>query len=136
MNKYAQYFAIESQFKKIGVPVNRSELIADFTNDRKTGLSELTPFEYKEFIKAFQKSFNELEKSSTPEWQNTQENQMRRKIISLFVHKMDYSMDGLDSWCISHGAYKKKLNAHNFDELVVLVTQAEKVHQSFLKRMR
>ena len=130
---YAQYFALEKKIKSFGYDVERSELIDQFTKGQKDSLKALSAWEYKEFISWLQKSFA-VKKSEA--WKNDPRNIMRRKIIAIFVHKMGYSMAQLDEWCINKGSFHQRLNDHSYDQLVQLVTQAEKVLEWFMNTQR
>ncbi len=61
---------------------------------------------------------------------------MRRKIFALFIHHMGYSKKRMENWCIKYGKYHKRLNNHTHNELVELVTQAEKTYASFIPSVR
>lgn len=133
MSKYAAYFSIESKIKGLGFQVDRSDLIDEYTNGNKNSLRDLSEWEYKEFIKWLNPILQNLQTLKKKDWQNSPENRMRRKIIALFVHRMDYTLEDLDYWCEKFGKFKKKLNDHSLEELSQLVTQAEKVYESFIK---
>ena len=132
---YKRYFAIEKKLKNQGINMSRSELIETFTEGKKSGLTELSPREYNEFIQWL----NRLKSQSTQQdWQNTPENKMRRKIISLFK-KMNYittdnraNMPAINNWCKKYGYLHKELNAYTITELPKLVSQVERVYQTFV----
>lgn len=132
MSSYKAYFAIESQIKQLGVHVTRAELVEGFTNGVKSGLSDLTATEYNMFISWLQSHFDVNKNKG---WQDTSENKMRRKIWVLFCQKMGFSKKEMYTWAIKKGKFKKPLKEHNLQELTVLVTQAEKVYESFLKEV-
>lgn len=133
MNKYAQYFAIEKKLKQNHPHFpNRSELIQQFTDQSKSGLSELTPHEYKEFMQWLRRSYPVNNALAT----NNPANRMRRKIIALFIHQMGYDMAGLERWCQQYGKFKKGLNDHTHAELVQLVNQAESVYAAHVKNFK
>ena len=54
---YAAYFAKEKELKKQGFDLDRSELINLFTEGKRNGLSEMTPFEYAEFLRWLKLTF-------------------------------------------------------------------------------
>ena len=69
-------------------------------------------------------------------------NAQRKKIMSL-AHSMRWEMkdgrvniDKINEWCIKYGQYHKPLNYHTVDELAHLVSQFEKLYNSFLQQMR
>ena len=61
--------------------------------------------------------------------QETPENKMKKKIISMahtigWEHKNGkIDMTAVNTWCTQKGMYKKALDAHNYTELIYLVTQ-------------
>lgn len=151
MNKYSTYFALEKNMKLSGQKTNRHELISAFTNHRKHSLSDLTDWEYKEFVNWLKRTFpaansnKNSEKKQAPIVSEAEakeadrKNKMRRKIIHIF-HKMDYKkpdgsadMQHINSWAINYGHAHKNLNDYTYNELCVLVTQAEKLYNSFIK---
>ncbi len=126
---YKAYFTLEKYLRKAGLDVHRSDLILSFTEGRTERLRELSPLEYHQFISWIKTTFD----LHTEDWQQSPENRMRRKIYALFVHHMGYTKARLESWCMKYGKYHKRLNDHNYNELVDLVTQAENVYTSFTK---
>ena len=138
-SKYAAYFAVEKQvMQQTGNSLDREDLIAQFTDNRKSSLSDLTAFEYKEFLNWLKTAFKPKPKA---DWQDTPENRMRRKIISLFMH-MRYTlpngkadMDKINDWCIKYSLTHKPLNDNNATDLTRIVTQAQFVYKSFLKNL-
>lgn len=146
---YKSYFAIEKKIKQKGFDFNRSELIIQFTEAKKNRLSDLTYFEYAEFLRwlnlTFQtnnptihsEAFPTIQPSNNPLYERS--NQMRRKIIALF-HKMGYKLDGTDKinlkrvndWCVKYGHKHVELNAYDYSELCLLLTQVEKYYKSFI----
>lgn len=136
-SNYAAYFALEKQVKTITRDsIDRHELIGQFTNQKKISLSELTEGEYRELLKWIKTTFKIID---TPEWQNTPENRMRRKIIGFFksMHFVnplgDVQMSRVNEWCLKYSPEKKPLNEHTKPELVKLVSQVELVYQSFIR---
>lgn len=135
MNKYAQYFAIEKKLKSIGFDVSRNELIERFTDNKKSRLSKLTTGEYKHFIIWINQSFDNITKPVNDGWQNSPENRMRRKLYVIFVQQMEYSKEQFYGWFYKYGKFKKSLSTHTYKELVQLVSQADKVYESYLKEI-
>lgn len=133
MNKYKQYFALEADAIKRGFTFERSEIISDFTSGRKDGLTQLTPHEYNELIRWMQRTFST---GYTPE--QIKANLMRRKIISMF-RKMGWhengqaDMERIYAWVVKYGYLKKRMNDYTYAELPALVTQVEKVLQSYIE---
>ncbi len=130
---YKSYFAIEKKIKAQGFDFERSDIISQFTNGRKSGLSQLTHFEYAEFIRWLNRTYQSEAKPAPDDPCQT----MRRKIIAIF-RKMNYTnnekadMQRIEEWCLKYGKFKKKLNEHNYQELTELVTQAEFVQKSYI----
>lgn len=130
---YKAYFAIEKQIKSNGISIERDELIQTFTEGKKCSLKSLSHGEYKEFLKWLKQSFQIGNKpKKNVNWQNSPANRMRRKVYSLFVLKMGYTEAEMNKWCVTHGAYKKRLQDHSEYELVHLVSQAEQVHNKYI----
>lgn len=132
MKNYSQYFAIEKQLKNKGYNEPREEMIYQFTNGRKNGLKQLTDSEYTHFCHWLNKLLKDSSINQSPDWQNTPENKMRRKVFVLFVSKMGYTKKEFYNWVKKYGKYKKDLQAHSLFELTQLVTQAEQVYSSYL----
>lgn len=132
--KYAQYFAIETELHKKGIEIERTAMVQEFTGGKKHGLTDLSAFELNLFNQWMKNKKKELEKRQYDPCNN-----MRRKIIAHF-HKMDWKnpdgkadMDRIEAWCIQYGQFHKKLNDHNYKELVNLCSQVEKVYQTFIE---
>ncbi len=132
-NKYKAYFAIEKKLRATGWYGDRAELIESFTNGRKSSLRELTDREYKTFIAFLTTSGKQVAEDTG--WQNSPENKMRRKVYSLFVYKMHYTPLEFQKWIVKYGKFHKPLQEHTHDELVELVSQAEKVYQSYINEI-
>lgn len=138
MIDYKPYFALEKKLKEKGFEGDRKDLISQFTEGKKDSLKSLTHWQYKEFIVWLNSFVNgSAGTKQTPEYHQRQ--LLRRKIIALF-HKMHYKLDDgkidikrVDEWCLKYGKFKKILNYHTYNELVQLVTQVEKVYETFLK---
>lgn len=130
MGVYSEYFAIEKEIKSQGFDIDRHEAVETFTDGRTNSLRGMGFDEYKAFI-----AWLKIQFKISP-GHNIQCDKMRKKIIMLFKHKMGYTMEGLDEWCIQYGKFHKGLNQHNYDELVQLVSQAEKVYQSHVSELQ
>ena len=116
----------------------RQSLLNDFRKEKKESyrfkketfksLTELTPAQYKGFLSWITQTYF------------PQENNMRRKIIALFK-KMGYEENGkadmraINQWCSNYGKYNKKLNAHNYQELVALVSQVQIVTNKHIQNL-
>lgn len=124
---YQQYFAIEKELKYNGFKGDRKDLVYDFTDGKKDGLSQLTPTEYREFIKSLNSRLNNSYGRSE------RKDKMRKKIIAIAVHQMGYSMERLQAWCVAYGKFHKELNEHTYKELVELVSQVENLYAAYQK---
>ena len=135
MSSYTAYFAIEKKIKRMGVPLERDEWIEQFTEGKKTGLTQLSPTEYREFIMFM----NQILKVQSV--QKEKELKQRRKVIALFA-QMGYvtedqksDMQRIHNWCFQYGHMHKDLNHYTGADLTKLVTQAQEVYNTFLKAL-
>lgn len=128
---YRKYFALEKQIKSHGFDVDRKDLIYSYTNGKKESLRALSSREYIEFTDWLIAKF----KLKDTSWRNTPANKMRRKIWSLFVIKMGYSEADYKVWLVTKSKFKKPIGDHTHGELVELVSQADKVYQSYLNEI-
>ncbi len=116
-----------------GMAPQKATLVAAFTNGRSESSKDLNDYEAIELIKYL--------KGQKPGTDDASQ-KMRRKMISL-AHELHWHVPGtgkvdmerLNNWCRSPGKYKKELNAHNYTELVSLVSQFKIVHQKFLNKL-
>ncbi len=137
MSTYKEYFAIESKLKNQGFEVERSDIILQFSEGKKKGLSQLTHWEYKELLKWLNLRFGTATVVQ-PKVLNPAENLQRRKVIALFC-KQGYvknekpDMYRINGWCMSHGHLHKMLNNYHGADLTKLVSQAEQVYKTFIE---
>ena len=125
-----QIGCIHAMLNKLGLMAQKATLTQSFTEGRSESLSDLTLPEATAFIQHL--------KRQDPEEQKAEK--MRRKIISM-AHEMAWRIPGttridmvrLDAWMEKSSIQHKKLNRYQLAELPALVTQFEKVHESFLK---
>lgn len=136
---YKHYFAIERSMIQLGFKFERSELIDQFTEGKKTGLKELTESEYLAFTTWLHTSFIKNGITKQPlEKKSEALNKMRRKLLALFF-KMGYHYDGktdvkaVDSWCRKYGKFHKGLNEMDGVELPAVITQAENMYKTFIE---
>lgn len=134
-NKYAEFFVLFSALKEIGYPLDRDDLIHQFTSGTQTSLKKLTPTEYRDIL-----TWMNLQLSNHRTKRNYKETRQKRKVIALFC-QMDYlkedkaDMDRINAWCESHGHLKVKLNGYSGTNLTKLVSQAERVYTSFISAL-
>lgn len=142
MTNFAQYFAIEKKIQNNGFDLNRSELVSQFTNEKKTGLKELTAFEYREFCQWLNRTF--LQNTQPPVNQAPVDpvlQKQRRKIIALlakigFIDEQgNANMPRIYAWVDEYGYLHKSLNKYTASELPKLVMQAEKFYKSHIERL-
>lgn len=142
MTAYKEYFAIESKIKKQGFDIERSDVIRQFSNGRKQGLSQLTTFEYQELLRWLNRKFatNQQNQKTDPKIHpefNEAEDRQKKKIIALFC-KMGYVKDDkadiyrINGWAMKYGHLHKKMNDYHGADLTMLVSQAEEVYKTFL----
>lgn len=129
MADYRAYFAIEKKLRANRCTLSRAELVSDFTNGKKTGLKELSRHEYFSFLKWLQVGL--INRNTDIEGR---ENTMRRKLIAILKHQMGYTMADIDQWCIQRG-FGIKLNDNNYNQLVKLVTGAERMYAQAQKQL-
>ncbi len=142
MTAYKEYFAIESKIKKQGFDIERSDVIRQFSNGKKQGLSQLTPFEYRELLRWLNQSFgtNQQKPKTDPKIHpefNEAEDRQKKKIIALFC-KMGYVKDDkadiyrINGWAMKYGHLHKKMNDYHGADLTKLVSQALEVYETFV----
>jgi len=134
---YKAYFAAEKQLNERGFNLPRKEIIEMATGGRKHSLKALSPFEYNEVLR----SINQIIFRQPKEEEEAEANKMRRKIIALFAKQGWRTTEGksdmnrINNWCINYGKFKKSLNQHTNSELPQLISQVEKVYQSFIETL-
>lgn len=130
MAHFKRYFSLEKTIKARGIDTDRKELLDVYTEGKINSLRKLTTGQYDSFCNWIEKAY-EINTEKSPE------NKMRRKIIMLF-RKMNYTkgdavdMERVKLWVLKYGYLKKPLNEYTMKELPKLVTQAERVYQSFV----
>jgi hypothetical protein len=131
-NRFSAFFKIQERLNSNGLEIDRSELIAEFTHNKKTSLTDLTPWEYSELLNWLNRTF-----PSEQDPKKIQANLMRRKIIALF-RKIEWQQDGkadmerIYAWTLKYGYLNKPLNEYTYDELPQLVTQVETIYTKYL----
>ena len=121
----------------------RHAICWEYSNGRTESSKELSNTEMLTIIHDLEKGFKELDRCDV----------MRKKIISM-AHEMGWRVKSqdvrsksqdikpkidiqrVDNWCVKYGAYHKGLNAHNYTELVHLLSQFEQFYQSFLHKLQ
>lgn len=119
----------------MGFDVERQDLIAQFSENKKTSLRELTEGEYREFIVYVNRLVNN---SNSSEYEVL--NNMRRKLLAIF-YKMGYTDNGktdvkaVDSWCRKYGMHHLGLNHMNREQLAQVITQAETMLKKYIQSL-
>ncbi len=131
-NKYAAFFAIYKQMNSAGFTQTREELIEQYTEGEKSSLTELEHIQYTEFCSWLRRTF-QTKDSGNPQWQQSPENKMRRKLFRIFVTEMKYSKTDFENWFIKYGMFHRPLKDHSKEQLQLVLTQAEKVLGSFIR---
>lgn len=108
----------------------KGELALQFSNGRTSKTSELSYHECRMLI-------NELQNQSKESHIGEANNKMRRKICFYF-RKCGYviddktDMNAVYEWVLKYGYLKKPLNEYTRQELPKLVSQAQKIYESFI----
>lgn len=119
----------------------RHAICWDYSKGRTESSKDLTNAEMLNIIHDLEKGFKELDRCDF----------MRKKIISM-AHEMGWSlipnpspkekgahgkrkidMARIDEWCLKYTG--KKLNSHNYTELVKVVSQFTIVYEKFIKQL-
>lgn len=136
---FAQFFMIMKRMVARGADISKEELIREFTNNRKSRLTELSEMEYLYFINWLKQSYLiPLEAVKGMSEEEISADNMRKKIISRF-RTMGYNENGeadmerIYAWVIKYGYLKKQLNNYTTKELPLLVSQVERYYNSTLK---
>ncbi len=118
---------------KLGIDeATKNDMVWNATGGRTTHTSELTKLECANLIQSLKRQVLSSIKES-------QCDTMRKKIIALFV-KMGYvneegkaDMKRIYAWVEKYGYLHKPLNRYTYNELPMLVSQAERVYHSFIQ---
>jgi hypothetical protein len=136
MSNFAAYFAIENKLQQQGFDLSRTEVVKTFTKSKKSGLTELSPFEYRELLRWMNATF--ANPNETVGDRAKKCDQMRKKIIAILC-KMGYKtpqgkadMARIKAWATKYGSSHRTFNAYSYKELTELVTQAEEMYNKFL----
>lgn len=131
-NNYKEFFTLYGIAIKQGCTFSREELITDFSKGKKKSLKDLTPGEYREFIYQLRCRIGQPAIHVTSD--NETRNGMRRAIISQFRFIGKNAQDA-KAWAEKYGCrgLKKEFNAYSEQELHVLLQNATKMKEDFLK---
>jgi len=147
-SRFSVFWGLKGKLDKITLKhdytITYKELIKEVAKD-KGSLKTLTPMEYSELCRVTRQRISNLQPKdrggrqtgktqANNNWENSPENKMRRKIISLF-RLMGYTADAVDAvkgWAKTKGYLKKELNSYTANELPELVSQAEIMYQKHL----
>lgn len=138
-----QLGAIHALLAKMGLVGQKGTLVGSYTNNRETSSAKMRVSEARELI-GYLNSIAPKEVSAA--------DKMKRKIIAQ-AHEMGWNltpalstsgegvnhsrkakidMNRVNAWCVKSGKFKKALDTHTESELVVLVSQFERVYKSYL----
>lgn len=132
--KYARFYALLNQINSTGASITKEELIAEFTNGKTNSLTSLQHWEFQEL----ERQLIAKVQSKKPEFdvpKNLLTNDSTRKaIISQFLSIGRTVQDAKD-WCEKYGVNgaKKAFNQYTGQELFMLLQNAKKVKNDFIK---
>jgi hypothetical protein len=119
------------------------DLVYQFTNERETSTKEMDMMECQALINHLRVMTGqrvEVVPTPAPRRENSPENRMRKKVISL-CYDLHMTLPGgkidmarVNALCVEKGPAKKPLNACTKQELQVLITVVEKIVKSYLER--
>ncbi|WP_317899452.1 hypothetical protein [Aurantibacillus circumpalustris] len=129
------------QLGKLNIPSDvKEDLVMQFTNGRETRSSAMKPEECQALINHLNVVIKQMVKVvevPKPVWENSPENRMRKKVLSI-CHEMGWKlpsgkidMNRVNDFCEKRGHKHCKLNFYKVDELPELVTQFEKVLKAY-----
>ncbi len=127
-----QKAAIAVLVQKLGLQGQKKILVLSHTDGRTDTSKDMYFHEANDLIKSL--------KDRDPD--EAKAERMRRVIIS-FAHQSGYrfpntnrvDMKRLDGWCVKYGKFHKKLNQHNYKELVELITQFKEVYKDHINNI-
>ena len=135
---YAEYFKLQKQIEEEhGIELDRAQIISEHTGGAKTSLKALTKGEYRHLIDLMRENYS-IPRTPVVKDVNQACDRMRKKIISL-MRRMGYEkqdradMPRIYGWIEAKGYLKKPLNNYTAKELPRLVSQVDRVFQSFLE---
>jgi hypothetical protein len=126
---------IHCLLNQTGNAENKAVMVSGFTTGRTEHSSQMSQQEAFEMIDHLQLLL--------PDNNNTAENKMRRKLISL-AYEMQWAkpgdwkkaMQAIDKFCKGDkGVFKKPLNSHTHIELVKVVSQFGQLYKSYLSKI-
>lgn len=129
--KYSAFFALKKKLEWMGDLRDRSEIISDFTEGKKSSLTQLSPWEYKELVRTLGATISKEFK------QDDKLDRQRKQVIanlanSGFVKEGKADMQRINEWCVKYGHLNKPLNDYVGVNLSKLIVQSEKVYTKFL----
>lgn len=114
----------------------KSDLVMQFTQERETSSSKMLVSECQALINHLNIIKNGPVQKNHASEQNTVQNKMRRKILSI-CHEMNWKLgqqldwERINFWLQKYGYLHKDLNKYTEAELPKLVTQFENLLQSY-----
>jgi DNA modification methylase len=134
MSKYAKIFGIISQINQAGGKVTYQELVKDFTSGRTTSLSSLSFSEFQEFERQLAAMSRTKYQGNTNKYASDPLDATRKAIISQF-RSISRSANDAIAWAEKYGVngQKKGFNEYTGQELFILLQNAKKVKEGFMK---
>lgn len=129
--RYSRVFAIIGSINRAGGEVNRKELVKEFTNGRTTSLSDLSDEE----LKLLEQKLSAMApRQQKVDYTNDPLDSSRKAIISQFLSVGRTAGEAI-AWAEKYGVngVKKPFNQYTGQELFILIQNAKKVKQSFIK---
>lgn len=120
---------------------DKDALVLGFSNMRTSSRADLTVAEARSLIK----HLKDLDKEKGQKDAKCQK--MRSYMIAMAYEMYGVprsnatpaqkrnALDRLNEWCVDYGHCHKKLDDHEYDELIVLVTQYKKAHANLLSNL-
>ncbi len=127
---------------KLRIPDDvKVDLVRQFTDGRCTSSADMRIYEADKLIDHLKTLEREMDLRTgfgkkTHKDENSPENRMRRKILSI-CHELNWRKDGkidwerLNGWLLKYGYLHKSLNKYTREELPTLVTQFENLLKDF-----
>lgn len=125
-----QLSCIGALINKLNLQDQKNDMVRGFTNGRTDSRADMYMNEAADMIRHLKKL--------DPEEQKCEE---KRRVIISMAHECGYRKPGttkvdmvrLDGWCTKYGKFKKKLNQHNYKELLELIYQYKQYYASYLR---
>ena len=137
------------QFKtilsKAGILEQSVTIVGSFTNGREESSTKMTLTELNRAIEVLQAKYPQT--AAKRGFEAKPGDKMRKKIMAM-AHTLGWQVvdtksggvkadvGAVNKWCVKYGQFHKPLNKHDESELVKLVSQFEKVDNTFYKNLK